>query len=182
MHRAAAPLARSCTADRYLFTVLACTSAPCFMSPVLSDEAQALLGRVEVHPDEAFSARYPHEPGARVTVWTRGGKNLERERCGFEGGLGKPLSWERKVEKINWLSKRDSSRPGPTAQTDAEIVRAVGDISTVIFLPIGTAAMGQGRRAVVDHQLRVHGVDGLHVANAPRSRRRSRPATPTRRP
>jgi len=57
-------------------------------------------------------------------------------------------------------------RPGPSIQADADIVRAVGDISTTIFHPVGTAAMGSGSEAVVDHELRVHGVDGLRVADA----------------
>jgi len=57
-------------------------------------------------------------------------------------------------------------RPGPLVQADADIVRAVGDISTTIFHPVGTAAMGSGPQAVVDHELRVHGVDGLRVADA----------------
>ena len=51
-------------------------------------------------------------------------------------------------------------------QTDADIVQAVGDISTTIFHPVGTAAMGSGPEAVVDNELRVHGVDGLRVADA----------------
>jgi choline dehydrogenase len=45
-------------------------------------------------------------------------------------------------------------------------VRAVGDISTTIFHPVGTAAMGSGPEAVVDHELRVHGVDRLCVTDA----------------
>ena len=57
-------------------------------------------------------------------------------------------------------------RPGPSFQADADIVRAVGNISTTIFHPVGTAAMGSGPEAVVDHELRVHGVDGLRVADA----------------
>jgi choline dehydrogenase-like flavoprotein len=57
-------------------------------------------------------------------------------------------------------------RPRCAIQTDADIVRAVGDISTTIFHPVGTAAMGQGRATVVDHELRVHGVDCLRVADA----------------
>jgi choline dehydrogenase len=56
--------------------------------------------------------------------------------------------------------------PGPSIQADADIVRAVGDISTTIFHPVDTAAMGSGPEAVVDHELRVHGVDGLRVADA----------------
>jgi len=57
-------------------------------------------------------------------------------------------------------------RPGQSIQADADIVRAVGDISTTIFHPVGTTAMASGSEAVVDHELRVHGVDGLCVADA----------------
>ena len=57
-------------------------------------------------------------------------------------------------------------RPGPSFQTDADVERAVGDISTTIFHPVGTAAMGNGPTAVVDHELRVHGLEGLRVADA----------------
>ena len=57
-------------------------------------------------------------------------------------------------------------RPGPMVQEDADIVWAVGDISTTIFHPVGTAAMGRGPEAVVDQELRVHGVDRLRVADA----------------
>ncbi len=57
-------------------------------------------------------------------------------------------------------------RPGPSFQTDADVERAIGDISTTIFHPVGTAAMGDGPMAVVDHKLRVHGVGALRVADA----------------
>jgi len=57
-------------------------------------------------------------------------------------------------------------RPGPSVQGDADIVRAVGEISTPIFHAGGTAAMGSGPQAVVDDELRVHGVEGLRVADA----------------
>ncbi|QIG80454.1 GMC family oxidoreductase [Stakelama tenebrarum] len=57
-------------------------------------------------------------------------------------------------------------RPGPAMQTDEEIAASVGDISTTIFHPVGTAAMGTGARAVVDPELRVHGIGGLRVVDA----------------
>src|SRR5262249_3152976 len=34
------------------------------------------------------------------------------------------------------------------------------------FHPVGTCAMGSGREAVVDAELRVHGVEGLRIADA----------------
>ena len=39
------------------------------------------------------------------TIKTKSGRVFEREQMGFEGGLGNPLSWERAVEKFNWLSE-----------------------------------------------------------------------------
>ncbi len=57
-------------------------------------------------------------------------------------------------------------RPGPDVDDDAAILRSVGDIATTIFHPVGTAAMGQGERAVVDAALRVHGIAGLRVIDA----------------
>ncbi|MET0238761.1 MAG: GMC family oxidoreductase N-terminal domain-containing protein [Sphingobium sp.] len=57
-------------------------------------------------------------------------------------------------------------RPGPGIEDDEAIARSVGDIATTIFHPVGTAAMGQGERAVVDSELRVHGIAGLRVVDA----------------
>jgi choline dehydrogenase len=34
------------------------------------------------------------------------------------------------------------------------------------FHPVGTCAMGSGREAVVDAELRVHGIEGLRIADA----------------
>ena len=58
--------------------------------------------------------------------------------------------------------------PGPAAATDAELVRAAGNIGTTIFHPVGTCRMGPAGdpRSVVDAQLRVHGIAGLRVVDA----------------
>ncbi len=53
-------------------------------------------------------------------------------------------------------------RPGPEAASDGAIAAAVQQISTTIFHPVGTCAMGN----VVDAQLRVTGISGLRVADA----------------
>jgi len=57
-------------------------------------------------------------------------------------------------------------RPGPEVQSDADLLRAAGEIATSIFHPVGTAAMGTGPLAVVDPELRVHGIAGLRVIDA----------------
>jgi len=57
-------------------------------------------------------------------------------------------------------------KPGPALQTEAELIRAAGDIGTTIFHPVGTCRMGTDPRAVVTPDLRVNGVRGLRVADA----------------
>ncbi|WP_372838436.1 GMC family oxidoreductase [Phaeovulum sp.] len=57
-------------------------------------------------------------------------------------------------------------RPGPQAQTEAELVRAAGDIGTTIFHPVGTARMGADTGAVVDPRLRMRAVGRLRIADA----------------
>ena len=59
-------------------------------------------------------------------------------------------------------------KPGLAAQDDAALARAAGDIGTTIFHPVGTAKMGPAAdpAAVVDAQLRVHGIDRLRVIDA----------------
>jgi choline dehydrogenase len=57
-------------------------------------------------------------------------------------------------------------KPGAHIDTDAEIERAVGDLGTTIFHPVGTCKMGHDAAAVVDAELRVIGLKGLRVADA----------------
>ena len=57
-------------------------------------------------------------------------------------------------------------RPGPDIDLDEDLATAAGDISTTIFHPVGTCKMGSDDRAVVDDQLRVHGLEGLRVVDA----------------
>ena len=59
-------------------------------------------------------------------------------------------------------------RPGLEAQSDADLLAAARSLGTTIFHPVGTAKMGlkTDPKAVVDEQLRVHGVAGLCIADA----------------
>jgi 2-methylcitrate dehydratase len=72
---------------------------------IQAPDAQALLARVEIRPDERFSARYPHELSARVTIRTKDQRVFVKEQDGYEGGLTNPMSWERTVEKFHWLAE-----------------------------------------------------------------------------
>ncbi len=57
-------------------------------------------------------------------------------------------------------------RPGLEFRSDEELAKAAGDISTTIFHPVGTCRMGSDPAAVVDHRLKVRGLEGLRVADA----------------
>jgi len=63
---------------------------------------------------------------------------------------------------------RREYRPGPSAVSDADLLEFAKNTGGTIFHPSGTCKMGPisiDRFAVVDHQLRVHGVDGLRVVD-----------------
>src|SRR6266850_2060846 len=52
---------------------------------VRAPDAQALLARVQVRPDERFTARYPKELNARITISTKDQRIFVKEQLGYEG-------------------------------------------------------------------------------------------------
>lgn len=57
-------------------------------------------------------------------------------------------------------------RPSKEIESDEELLKAAGDLGTTIFHPVGTCKMGNDDDAVVDAQLRVHGIKNLRVIDA----------------
>ncbi|SFL69196.1 GMC family oxidoreductase [Shimia aestuarii] len=60
----------------------------------------------------------------------------------------------------------EEMKPGITAQDEAELAKAAGDIGTTIFHPVSTVRMGADEAAPLDPQLRMKGIGGLRVADA----------------
>ena len=56
--------------------------------------------------------------------------------------------------------------PGEDVCSEVDVLAFIRDKSNTIFHPSGTCKMGQDAMAVVDAQLRVHGIQGLRVADA----------------
>ena len=58
--------------------------------------------------------------------------------------------------------------PGPAFETDAQLIKAAGDIGTTIFHPVGTCKMSRDSdpEAVVDLYFKVRGIEGLRVIDA----------------
>jgi 2-methylcitrate dehydratase len=68
-------------------------------------DVQDLLTRVDVTPAADLTADYPQRTAARVHVVTRDGRTYSREESDYEGSPTRPLSWERVVEKFDWLAE-----------------------------------------------------------------------------
>ncbi|MSP88698.1 MAG: choline dehydrogenase [Alphaproteobacteria bacterium] len=56
--------------------------------------------------------------------------------------------------------------PGAAVQTDRDLDAWISHNADTVFHPVGTCRMGTGPDAVVDGELRVHGIAGLRVADA----------------
>jgi choline dehydrogenase len=56
--------------------------------------------------------------------------------------------------------------PGANRTTDDEILDWVKAAAETTYHPVGTCRMGSDATAVVDARLRVHGIEGLRVADA----------------
>lgn len=62
--------------------------------------------------------------------------------------------------------RREEITPGVSVQNDSEIKAFICNEGWGIWHPVGTCKMGKDRLAVVDPQLKVHGIQGLRVADA----------------
>jgi choline dehydrogenase len=62
--------------------------------------------------------------------------------------------------------KLTEQAPGPERQTDEDIITWVKATAETTYHPVGTCKMGIDPMAVVDPRLRVHGIQGLRVADA----------------
>lgn len=56
--------------------------------------------------------------------------------------------------------------PRKNLQETEDITHFLRERSATTYHPVGTCRMGQGADAVVDHRLKVHGIEGLRVADA----------------
>jgi choline dehydrogenase len=90
-------------------------------------------------------------------------KDEEDRRVAVDG-----MRFTRRIMGARALAKYEPEefRPGFGVQTDEALARAAGELGTTIFHPVGTCKMGRDPMAVVDDELRVHGVARLRVIDA----------------
>jgi choline dehydrogenase len=78
------------------------------------------------------------------------------------------MTFTRRIMAAKALAKYEPEehKPGVAFQDDAALEEAAGELGTTIFHPVGTCKMGHDPLAVVDDELRVHGIARLRVADA----------------
>lgn len=74
----------------------------------------------------------------------------------------------RRIVACNPLSDQieREERPGLDVSSDAELLDYIRGAAGSVYHPVGTCRMGTGPDAVVDARLRLHGLDGLVIADA----------------
>jgi choline dehydrogenase-like flavoprotein len=84
------------------------------------------------------------------------------------GGLTDGVELLRRLTRTDPLARllEFELLPGPDYRTANEIKAVIRQSATTNFHPVGTCKMGYDEVAVVDPKLRVHGVEGLRVADA----------------
>jgi len=78
------------------------------------------------------------------------------------------LKWGRRIAQQPALAPwiEEETLPGANATTDQALLDYARVVGSTIYHPVGTCQMGHGPQAVVDAQLRVHGIEGLRVVDA----------------
>ncbi len=139
--------------------------------------------------NEGVQGRLEDAPGMTVAAWQQrpesAGHVRIRSADPFEPPLINPMYLDKEADRRVLLAGMKLARsllrsnplepyydfetfPGPDVRTDDELLAAAKARGTTTFHPAGTCRMGPATdpTAVVDDQLRVHGMEGLRVVDA----------------
>lgn len=130
----------------------------------LDDEPGATLGGWQLRPESRGSVMIksgdPHEaPAIRPNYLA-----AETDRMVTVAGLKMSRAILEAPAFAPWNA--GEKHPGLAVQTDAEWLDYARANGTTVYHPVGSCKMGRDRMAVVDPELRVHGLDALRVVDA----------------
>ena len=117
----------------------------------------------------AFAAENP-QPADAAAANADGAKNLESISVIGQGEtrqVQRVTVQDTKVLPAGTSIQKVLNRiPGVNVQSDDEMLEWIKKNAETTYHPVGTCKMGRDPMAVVDDQLRVHGMQGLRVADA----------------
>jgi choline dehydrogenase len=122
-----------------------------FLSCLISPQSRGAVTLQSVNPADppAIRVNYlQHETDVQVLIE---GIKIARQLAG-SGAFAEILGEE--------------MAPGSAVSSDQEIAEYIRQTATTFWHPVGTCKMGNDSLAVVDTQLRVHGIEGLRVADS----------------
>lgn len=130
-------------------------------APVATDESGMTLEVAFLHPESrgtvTLASADPDVPPA-----------IDPQYCTKPPDLARLVEGIRRGREIlaapslaRWVVSE--SQPGPVVQSDAQLERYVRDTAITAYHPVGSCRMGTDSLAVVDPDLRVRGVEALHV-------------------
>ena len=112
-------------------------------------DVQKLLRKVNVRPDESFTARYPSEAPSRVTVRLASGKSYTQEVNDYPGFATRPFGWDEIVAKLDELTAERAD--GGLRKEIAAAVRSLESIRvselTRLLGRVGSRPSHHGRTA-----------------------------------
>ncbi len=127
--------------------------------------------------DQAFSIHIDQlRPTSRGSITLKSADPLQKPALNF-GYLSTEHDRRELVEGVRLARDLAAQRafdiyrgvemvPGPDASSDAEILAAIRLMTETDYHPCSTCRMGNDRMAVVDGEMRVHGIEGLRVVDA----------------
>ncbi len=104
---------------------------------IVADDVQDLMAKVEITPDDEFSARFPEAMPADLEVTLTGGTVLRSERDSYEGFHTNPLDWAGARRKFDAVTT-----PFTTRELRDEIAEIVGHLEDRSVAEL-TSALGR---------------------------------------
>lgn len=106
------------------------------------EDAQQLLQRIFVRPNDEYSRRFPDEMACRITVRLRDGRRFETEQTDYPGFKTSPMSWEDVRDKFDGLT---DGRIEPRLRDD--IAEAIASLDEMPARELGRLLERAGERA-----------------------------------
>ena len=133
--------------------------------------------RGPVEANHGFSIRVgPLIPESKGTISLRSKSPRDAPRIApnylsSKADIDRLISGIRIVRKVIGQRAFDAFRgqemqPGPKLESEEDLTEWLRSSAMTTFHPVGTCRMGDGPAAVVDQRLKVHGVEGMRIADA----------------